>query len=197
MSSQEELPHTPSLWIYIEVRDASGKVIHRHRQPGRSFLYNFMFILYTAFLGQSGVGPECPGSSCPTCSPFDITGANLSVSAPQGNDTYGILIGSGNTPNNALTCQLANKIPNSQVTYGSTSVQFPQGVGPGTNPITITITRQFTNNSGNSVTVAEVGLAIYGAGQGPLIARDVLTSPVTVPNNGILQVTYEIQLQIS
>ena len=52
----------------------------------------------------------------------------------------------------------------------------------------------FNNNSGAEITVSEVGLAGYESGQSMLMCRDVLASPVTVPNAGQLTVTYTIEM---
>jgi len=64
------------------------------------------------------------------------------------------------------------------------------------------ITRVFTNNSGASVTVKEIGIVIMHSIVSDstsytayfLIVRDVLTSPSSVPDGATLTVRYKIQI---
>jgi len=135
--------------------------------------------------------------------------------------TYGIVVGSGTatpTPNDyALGNQIANGTGSGQLQYSAHTIN-PAPVSNGTsnyysttttpssgllpvsgNTTSWQISRQFTNQSGASITVSEVGLitkilvssssAVYA-----LIAHDLLSSPVTVPNLSILQITYTISV---
>ena len=197
--TKSDVPHAPRLLVELEVRDRDGKVIQKHKQEGKSFLINFMSMILGLFQGSSTM-TFLYGVSGGSCSSSTITIPSISdfsVQASSGNDNYGILIGSGNTPNTATQCSLETKISNSTMSYGSTTVENGLSANDSTNTVTFTITRQFTNNSGSTQTVAEVGLAINGYSTYPLIARDVLSSSVSVPNGGTLTVTYTIELTVS
>jgi len=197
MKQNQDVPHAPLLFVEVEVKDKEGKVIQRHKQEAKSFLYGFMLILNELFSGDTSPNAQNPANNCASCSMGSAGNPIFSVVAPSGNDNYGILIGSGNTPNNVNTCALQSLISNSTMSYGQTAFAGGVNTNSTNNTVYFQIQRQFTNNSGNSVTIAEVGLAIQGGGCYPLIARDVLSSSVTVPNGGTLTVTYTIQLTIS
>ena len=198
---KSDIPHAPRLLIELEVRDRYGNVIQRHKQEGKSFLYNLIGLLWQLFQGDSSVSLYEPSSTtgsatCTTTCSVPVQGSYFSVEAPSGNTNYGILIGSSNQSNSTSVCSLYSPIT-SGVDYGTTSVASQLNINSTQGTISFTITRQFTNNSGSSITVQEVGLAIQGNGCYPVLARDVLTSSVTVPNGGSLTVTYTIELTIS
>jgi len=126
-----------------------------------------------------------------------------SLGAGSGNESFGIVIGTSNAANStstyALGSQIANGTSAGQMQYGAVSVAALTTSG---NTISFTANRTFTNNSGASITVAEVGiyLAIYDGYQAVhymTMARDVLASAVTVANTTPITVYYTIQLTIS
>ena len=198
---KSDIPHAPRLLIELEVRDRYGNVIQRHKQEGKSFLWNLMGLLWQLFQGDTSVNLYEPSSttgsaSCTTTCSVPVQGSYFSVQAPSGTTQYGILIGSSNQSNSTSVCSLYSPLT-SGIDYGATSVASQLNVNSTQDTISFTITRQFTNNSGSSITVQEVGIAIQGNGCYPVLARDVLSSAVTVPNGGTLTVTYTIELTIS
>jgi len=129
--------------------------------------------------------------------------AVFSAGAGTGNSDAGIVIGTSNAANSPSTYALSSQIPNGtssgQMQYGATNVAALATSG---NIVSFQANRTFTNNSGASITVAEVGIyminyystsnAYYFA-----FARDVLASAVTVANTAPITVYYTIQLTIS
>ena len=79
--------------------------------------------------------------------------------------------------------------------YGAVSVTGAV-TNTSTNTGYITVTRTFTNNSGSSITVSEVGLVASSVAfnQFYLIIHDLLPTPITVPNGSSLSISYEIQV---
>jgi len=128
----------------------------------------------------------------------------VSGGASSGDASGGIVIGTGNALNSPSTYALQSQIQNGtgagQMQYGAVSVAALATSG---NTVSFTANRTFTNNSGASITVAEVGIYewIYvssPAGNSPVaFARDVLATPVTVANTTPITVYYTIQLTIS
>jgi hypothetical protein len=64
------------------------------------------------------------------------------------------------------------------------------------------MTRTFTNNSGATITVKEVGLLVKkqdstGVSRSWLAARDVLPSPVDVPDGATLTIRYVVKITVS
>jgi hypothetical protein len=73
-------------------------------------------------------------------------------------------------------------------------------INTSTNQGNFSVTRSFTNNSGGSVTVSEIGIGILiYASDGNLhdtfIIHDILPSPITLANGQVLTVTYIFSIQ--
>jgi len=191
-----------TMWVRVET--VNVQLIQR----SDSILTPFMQYLQQTFVGL-------PGGSAANISYVNISGltntggtavnviALLGIGAGSGNANAGIVIGTNNTANSPSVYALASQIPNGtssgQMQYGATSVASIVTSG---NTVSFQANRTFTNNSGASITVAEVGIyaeviaynntAYYFA-----LARDVLAAAVTVANTTPITVYYTIQLTIS
>jgi len=125
----------------------------------------------------------------------------LTINAPQNDDTYGIQVGSSPASVSRDDYMLGGKIlsgsGNAQLVYGAMTVEIPDGIPPDT---VFRAIRTFTNNTSDNITVYEIGLVIanqVASNQSTLpapiyvlIARDVLTSPQTIPPGATLTVRY-------
>lgn len=182
----------------IEVRDKHGNVIKKLKKKSESLLTNFLQILgrlfgnaNQSFYARDGV------AYAPTYDHGDYA----SILAPEGNDDYGVLVGTGTTPVTASDYDLASPITHGtgagQLQHGAMSYEAPSVSGSVT---TWRNSRTFTNGSGADITVNEIGLAILYYGASPmttfyvLIARDVLATPVTVPDGATLTVRYSFKV---
>ncbi|MEM2163680.1 MAG: hypothetical protein QXR62_04570 [Candidatus Bathyarchaeia archaeon] len=132
-------------------------------------------------------------------------GVMLAMKAAEGDDTFGILVGSGSTPVAYNDYKLFSKISHGsgagQLYYQSQSTVSSFGALSSY----VELARSFVNVSANPVIVREVGLAArsywkdrYAVQQDQkfLIARDVLPNPVTVPSLATLVVRYRISLEL-
>jgi len=185
-------------YLKIKVIDGSGKCTYYRRYRSRSFVANFLRTIFTNLSGQSINNVNTSGGSY-GISRYD----SITVNDGSNDDGYGILIGSGTSAPTIIDYNLSQVISNGtgvgQMQYGAVSV-----TGAVTNTTTnsgyITVTRTFTNNSGSSITVSEVGLVAYSqaetfqSNQAFLIIHDLLPSPITVPNGSSLSISYEIQV---
>jgi len=130
--------------------------------------------------------------------------------------TYGIVVGTGTatpTPNDyALGNQIVNGTGTGQLVYGAHNINpTPQQIGTSTNVTTTTtptsgllpvsgnttswqIQRTFQNQSGASITVSEVGIYTNTINGYALIIHDLLSSPITIPNNAVLTIVYTISI---
>ena len=189
--------HVPEVYIEVEVRDRSGKLVKKYRQPAKSWVRNFMTILYVALSYTSMNGTKQDGSSAYISINWNLSDT-LRVNAPAGDDNYGILVGSGTKAFDINDYSLDNKIPHGtgsgQLLYGEVTIESIVDDGE---KLYLRIIRVFSNNSGGSITVAEVGLASYSSNTYLLIARDVLPTAISVPNGSTLTVRYIIQYQYS
>jgi len=185
--------------LTITVKDKDGKIIKIHKQKSHSFVANFMYILGTFLAGvqynwtdingnveqYNGNGGTLTSTLCANCSSLG---------------SCGIVIGTGTATPTPQDYKLGNQIPNGtgsgQMTYNSPSFTEPAVSG---NTISMTIKQSFQNQSGASITVTEVGIQAYimiggGSYDYVLIIHDLLSSPITVANLSILQITYTISV---
>jgi len=139
------------------------------------------------------------------------SGGTMAINAPSGNDSYGIVIGSGaaagSTPSpfaSNLTAKIPQGTASGQIEYGATSVSTASVSGQTTS---FTITRSFTNVSGATINVTEIGIIAYltgwamavSSGGAPavsessdyfLIAYDIPSSAISLQNGQTLTITY-------
>ncbi|MBI9090138.1 MAG: hypothetical protein JEZ12_13060 [Desulfobacterium sp.] len=117
----------------------------------------------------------------------------------------GIRVGTGGEPFDIEQYDLVARIPNGvsvdQLNHGG--VIDPSYKYNDTEKVwTITHSKEFSNLSGASISIAEIGLfwngeMMVGTQYRYMTARDVLSSPVTVANGEILRVSYEISMDYS
>ena len=212
------IPAPEAFWE-IEVRDRSGQVLQRFKQRSHSWVrnaYNMMFcylagkdlnnssfgagylsVKDTGNVVRYGGGPVCLGQG------VSVETTSWGYRGPAGNDTYGILVGSGTNPEDfesyALQSKIANGTGAGQLTYVESEAHRITW-NPGTLTMKNELARYFNNNSGADVSVNEVALTLRGYQPGSSVpynymtARDKLIATVTVPNTGQLKVTYTVQL---
>jgi hypothetical protein len=177
-------------FIEIEVKDKNGRVIDRAREPMHSLTNNMALWLDVFRLGNIR-GTDTNGntiSGIPLSSVSDI-----SVIAPSGVDSYGVLIGSSNTPFSIFQYNLQSKYTSSSFSHGAVSDSVTQSPAYSCT----TYSRTFTNVTSGDLTVKEVGLvAKITAGSSTyylLLTRDVV-SDRTIPANGSIVVKIGIYI---
>ena len=212
------IPAPEAFWE-LEVKDSHGKVIQHLKQRSHSWVrnaYNMMFCYLAGkdldngsfgagYLSvkdingavQSGGGPVCLGQG------VSVDTTSWGYRGPAGNDSYGILVGSGINPEDFESHTLHSKISNGTGAGQLTYVESEGHVitwNPGTLTMKNELARYFNNNSGGDVDVNEVALSLRGYRPGSSVpynymtSRDRLVATVTVPNTGQLKVTYTVQL---
>jgi hypothetical protein len=199
-------------FIEIEVRDSEGRVVQRGRHEMRSFLNNLLKFLEAFFRGDgaAGVSATDTGGSTRTIEGTHAYGAYgayeaswMGGAAPAGDDSYGVLVGSGSSPVDLNQYALASKIPHGtgagQLSYGPTSLD-DFGVDYTVSPpvYRFRLVRSFANASSSSVAINEVGFAVrYRLAASEfrfLIARDVLPTSYTVPVGGSAAVAITVEV---
>ena len=206
------MSHNINAEIEIEVRDREGKLIEEKKFKSKTWVSNFIKMLRTmmypyatagrfdseiTLMDVNGVSKTFKGGEASSTSNIYMA---IGVRAPAGDDEGGILIGSSDTPYDKDDYSLASKIEHGtgtgQMTYGDTTVEDVSETASGAY---FRIIRAFTNNSGDAITVKEVGLAVCNYYEGGshnkfLICRDVLSSPISVPDGASLTVRYKITI---
>jgi hypothetical protein len=206
----------PQIIWEIEVKNKNGKLLSQLKTPARSWLKAFISILKgefatrhgavvgngnTSILDETGSSRNYPLQTSSSVSGFYM---NLSTLGDAGDVSQGIIVGTSDTPNALTTYALGGKIAHGtgsgQLVYGSESIE--EVTNPSGNDLQFRITRTFTNNSGSTITVKEVGLLAkkYDAASSSrsfLVARDVLPSAVDVPDGATLTIRYVVKITVS
>ena len=180
----------------VEVYDKDGKLIDKKKGKGNCVLYNWIRI-FAVLRNPSDYNDkfqfvDTHGSSF---TPDQIVASGSSMLAPAGQDGYGLVVGSGDTPVSLNDYDLDSKIPHGtgsgQLSYGDSS-KYDETSG---NTTSHGVQRSFDNNSGADITIREIGLIatinIGGQNINVLLLRDVI-SDTTVPNGGRVTVKYWI-----
>jgi len=176
----------------IIVEDKDGNIIKREKRKGHSVLGNWIKIFESIRSGTTFTPNDTSGSAC-TISQIVFSGCDMY--APAGDDSYGLVVGTGTTSVDINDHNLASKISHGtgsgQLSYGDSN---PYTTGSGLTQ-SRGVERSFDNNSGGDITVNEIGLImkVYDGSSyyNILILRDVI-SATTVPNGGRLTVKYWI-----
>jgi hypothetical protein len=198
---------TSQLWLTLEVRSKSGKLIRRIHKPARSYLLQWEQLLSVLMAGAYGASAKsvvikdtgainrtiqvnAPGA----CSQF------LATLAGAGLNTYGIVVGTGaNAPTNAdtnLQTIIAHGAGAGQLNYQAGTFTDAAVIGANVDFI---LTRTWTNASGNSITVQEVGVYVSVADSGSTqryfdVIRDL--GSITVANGQTLTATYTLRTTV-
>jgi hypothetical protein len=197
-------------YLIAIVRDSTGKVIKVHKQRSHSPTANFIgFFLPITWYNGSGASYTITNTGGGTCSYKPGLGNNYqSISYPNNSynvPTYFVMIqvGSGSNSNPFSATQLAAPISSGtgsgQLAYGPFSLSTAIVING--NSAYVYISQTYSNTSGATINITEVGIIVYiqtvQAGGGGttncgqvLLWYDVLSSPISVPNNGSVTIYY-------
>jgi len=190
--------------LYVEI-EHNGR---RKKYKCNSFLKNFIAFLLSPSTGLKLVDMEgvkrsptpefylrysryCKGGGWTRCR-FDwvtTTGSkitNISFLAPEGDSSYGILIGSSNNPFSYDDYKLYQ-----QYYHSDTEVYYHATVHSKEDNI-LQIRRSFENKSASDIVVEEIGLAIKYDGKYYLLIRDLV--PYTIPPGETISVRYYVEI---
>jgi len=180
------------LFYDYSVISKAGELIKYEADEAHSFVQGFLLLLYRQWASNSYAGPTMivtSGSPDTSCDGFSLT-AGVGISY------YGTQVGSGNTAtaidDYSLETLLVHGTGANQVQYSAVSYTAPISDVTTTR---FTITRDFTNGSGSSIDVNEIGLVSNSNGL-VLLARDILTTPATLGIGEKLVLNYTIQTEI-
>jgi len=202
-------PKLPKAVIEFEVRDKDGKLIQKGKFPAKSWVGNIIRLLNALWNVWSGASSATryyiytPSVLLDTTNTTRALGlvtdasGNYGGAAPAGDTSAGILVGTSDTPVSLAQYNLMGLIAHGmgagQLSYGATNVE---------SLVTDTtyyfrIIRTFSNNSGASITVREIGLFLKPIAQSFMFARDVPASAITIPNGSTLTLRYIISHSLS
>ena len=212
MTEKIKKAKAPQIYWEIEVKDKNGKVISKKQASAKSWLVAFITLLKGQFAvsadaqtGTNNVSVVDEGGTGRNFPPFITYGTNsFSCLGAAANVNEGIVVGSGNTANLITTYMLTSKILHGSTSglllYGASSIE--DVTNPSGNDLQFRITRTFTNNTGATVTVKEIGIIGRCCATGVvlrnfMIARDVLPSPTDVPDGATLTIRYVAKITVA
>jgi hypothetical protein len=117
--------------------------------------------------------------------------------AGAGDVTKGIVVGTGNTAYDhsqyLLVALIAHGTGSGQLSYGA---EIPTPRAWAVSKWTFSKYRVLNNTSGGTITVKEVGIYGYNTldAKSFMMARDVLVTPVALPDSSSMKVTYSFEL---
>lgn len=206
----------PKVTITAEIRDKKGRIVKRIVEKGHSWTKNFgeviMKMMYGNYSSTRWATITDTSGNTQTIDICDIQNHQyivglMGLMAGSGDDTWGIVVGSGTTSESVADYNLANKIPNGtssgQLSYGA--MESDSDITIGSNSIYWKMWRPFTNQSGNSITVNEIGIIAQYRGIKPgavfievkyLIYRHVLSTPIIVQDGYTLTITITFSIPL-
>lgn len=206
------VPTSPKTFIELSVTDENGIEVERYTDRAHSWVrnaYNALFSMFGVAVSNSGsnsygagglVVKNTAGTAVEGSATTLLTlGKSLSNQLGAiGSAAMGVVVGSSDSAesfdSHVLNTLIANGNSAGQMAYqaeASPSVVYDSE----TKKWTCVRSRVINNNSGSPIVVNEVGIiGLLDIVQNVLITRDLLASPVTVPNSGQLTVTYTIEM---
>ncbi|MBS7270397.1 MAG: hypothetical protein KIH10_16370 [Candidatus Freyarchaeota archaeon] len=189
----------------VEVRDKNGKLLDKQAGKSHTWVRIYTRFLREIFANQDGQNRTFSATNTSGASVTAWAGSGgtsqthlaFASRAPANNDAYGIQVGSSDTAYNrdqySLQSKIAHGSGSGQLLYGEVTVE---DVALEDSTERFRIIRAFTNSSGSAVTVKEIGIVILNRAGTTLglflFVRDVLASPISVPDGASLTVRYRI-----
>lgn len=189
--------------LELIVRDRDGKITQQQKMLSRSFVKQFLqglWVCSTYIYAAQGM----PGISIK-----DTSGNLQRITSHQQNwrcdalindDTFGIMVGTGITAptidDYQMEAKIAHGVAAGQIQYSAVTFGAPTEDGITSH---FTITRDFANASGATITVREIGLVVklfnYAGGTYYFLTiRDAVN--IALPDGETLTVNYRIQATV-
>lgn len=187
--------------LELTVKDKDGKVTEHRVQKSESFLRQWLELLYIQASGMRWYGYPVRDTSN-TVRQVQADEESMRADALATDTTYGIPVGTGDTAPDiddyALETQIAHGIGAGQLQYSDMAIAHPAFDATASQ---LTVTRDFANGSGGTVTVYEIGLILTMQEIDDttcyfLVIRDVIAGGIAIPTGQTLTVNYRIQATV-
>ena len=171
----------------LEVKDKNGKTVSKVTKPCHSFVIGFLQLVECQlYQGISVTVNDVTGT--PTAQNNHAINLNLKVGATE--DGRGMLVGTGTTPvdnlDYTMETQIAHGTGAGQLSYGSMSKITSAEIGAN---VDFQMIRTFSNTSGSTINVTEIGLYCYGGGGEVCMILHEIVTLTPVANGQTLTVT--------
>lgn len=204
----EEIPHLllpgeMGAVLELIVRDKDGKVTERREMRSKSFVRQFLELLFVEFNKLPKKAPLLMKDIDGLARSIYASYKNFDCSAAIGVVTHGPIIGTGTTAPTIDDYVIETIIPHDAAPPTGGAMQYSAVTfgAPASDATTsqLTITRNFANASGGAITVYEIALYVMGydgATRYFMTIRDVIVGGIAVPNGQTLTVNYREQVVV-
>lgn len=188
--------------VTLQIKDQkTGEVEWERKFVSQSFVKQFLQLLWiylsqaSPYIGNFGALLLTDTSGSQTDN-VEQSSSMFDVTAAANDDTHGIQVGIDNTAETindyALGAKVSHGVGAGQLQYGAVAFGAPSDDGVTSQ---FTVTRDFANNSGGTITVEEIGLVCYGGSSLFLVIHDT-TGPINVLDGKTLTVNYQMQANV-
>lgn len=198
--------------LEITVKKKDGSIREHRVMKSESFVRQFLDLLMMQAAMANELSYHEIRDITNTLRRIAFSGETFATDAAANDDTYGIMVGTGNTAptisDYALETKINDGVGAGELQYGGVTYGLPTSSATESH---FTITRDFSNASGGDITVEEIGLyvrAMYAwigdyaertdsGTEFPVFMtiRDV-TGGITIPNGETLTVNYRLQAMV-
>jgi len=203
------LPGEVGAVLELTVKRKDGSVREHRVLKSKSYVRQFLELLLVQMNMVSEVHPMSIRDTGNNVREVAFSSYTFGCNAPIGDDIYGLVVGSGITAptidDHALETQIAHGTGAGQIQYGDVAFGLPTATGSVSH---FTLTRDFSNASGNTITVNEIALYVRAMGSQPgnyysrdsiwvfMTIRDVIAGGIDVLNGETLTVNYRQQATV-
>jgi len=195
------------------IKRPDGSVREHQVRKAQSYVRQFMDLLLIQMAGITEVTPAQMINTSGLERDIAQSSLNFDCSAVANDDSYGVVVGAGQTAPNINDYRLENKLAHGsgpgQLQYGGVAFGLPTS---NLSTSHFTVTRDFANASGDTIVVYEIGLYVKGDmpvlqpgssnrgndGYRPTVSyfctiRDVIVAGITILNGETLTINYRQQ----
>jgi hypothetical protein len=188
--------------LELTLKDQNGEIVQRIEKKAESFVQQFLQMLWIqmnqVWENIANINVKDTGN---TDRAICASNSMFASDAASGDVNYGIMVGTGINPvtisDYKLQTPVAHGAGAGQLQYSAMTFGAPASDATTSQ---FTLTRNFANASGGTITVTEVGLYVKGYKYNNtyyfMILRDVIGGGIAVPNGQTLTVNYRIQAVI-
>jgi len=196
---EEEIPHLlvpgeMGAILELTVKDKDGKVTDHRIMRSGSFVRQFLELLWIEAFQIPEIAPYSVRDTANVLQAICESKWSFACNAAATDVTLGIIIGTGTVAPTINDYAIGTIIPHATMNYGAVAFGAPAS---DTTTSQFTITRNFANVSGATVTVNEIALYIKGYKYNVtyyfMAIRDVIAGGISVPNGQTLTVNYREQ----
>jgi len=184
--------------LELILTDKDGKITDSRVMKSKSFLRQFLDFLWIQFMWPANKAAMTIKDYSGGFASVFGQHENMQAGAGAGATYWGIVVGTGtNLPavdDYTLQAQIGHGVGAGQLQYSAVTFGAPAS---DTTSSQFTVTRNFANASGGSITVNEIGLVLRSwlssqCQMYHLVLRDVIAGGLAVPNGQTLTVNYRI-----